>query len=81
MAGLREGEEVRTRPQTRALNQEVAVELIVIFGPEVGGKVIDGLLMVQQASREPGELPDFPVQKVGPEPASYSAARSSEYWA
>ena len=44
----------RTRAQTRALNQEAA-GLVSIFWPDEGGKLILGLLAVQEVTRKPGE--------------------------
>ena len=50
-----------------------------IFGPGEGGKIIHGLLAVQEVTRKPGELPKCLVREAEPEPVSYPAACSSEY--
>ena len=77
--GLRGDNELgRTRAQTRALNQE-ATGLVSMFGPDEGGKLIHGLLVVQEISREPVELPKCLVREAGPEAVSYPAACSSQY--
>ena len=51
-----------------------------MFGPDEGGKVIHGLLVVQDVTRRPGELPKCLVREAGPGPVSYPAAWSSESW-
>ena len=68
----------RTRAQTRVLNQEAA-GLVSMFEPDEGGKLIHGLLAVQEVTRTPGELPKCLVREAGPEPLSYPAACSSRY--
>ena len=67
----------RSTAQTRALNEE-ATGLVSTCGPDVGGKLVRGLLAVQEVTRKPGELPKFLVREAGPEPVSYPAACSSE---
>ena len=64
--------------QTRALNKD-ASSLVIVFGPDEGGKLIHGLLAAQEVNRKPGELPKCLVQEAGPEPVSYPATCSSEY--
>ena len=79
LIGPGDGEQLgRTRAQTRALNQD-ASSLVSVFGPGEGGKLIHGLLAVQEITRKPGELPKCLVREAGPEPVSYPAACSSEY--
>ena len=79
LVGPGDGEQLgRTRAQTRALNQDAA-SLVSVFGPDEGGKLIHGLLAVQEVTRKPGELPKCLVREAGPEPVSYPAACSSEY--
>ena len=73
----RVGDELgRTGAQTRALNQQAA-GLVSMFGPDEGGKIIHGLLAVQEVIRKPGELPKCLVREAGPEPVSYPTACSS----
>ena len=50
-----------------------------IFGPDEGGKLVHGLLAVQEVTRIPGELPRCLVPEAGPEPVSYPVACWSEY--
>ena len=77
--GPRDGAELeRTRAQTRALNQEAAA-LVSAFGPDDGGKLIHGLLVVQEVTCKPGKLPKCLVREAGSEPVSYPAACSSRY--
>ena len=79
LVGPGDGEQLgRTRAQTRALNQDAA-SLVSVFGPDEGGKLIHGILAVQEVTRKPGELPKCLVREAGPEPVSYPAACSSEY--
>lgn len=47
-------------------------------GPDEGGKVIHDLLAVQEATRKPGELPEFLVKEAGPKSLSYPTACSSQ---
>ena len=68
----------RTRAQTRALNQDAA-GLVGMCGPDEGGKIIHGLLAVQDVTRKPGGLPKCLVRETRPGPISYPAACSSEY--
>ena len=65
-----DGELGRTRAQTRALNQEVAA-LVSMFVSDQGGKLIHGLLAVQEVTRKPGGLPKCLVREAGPESVSY----------
>ena len=65
-----DGELGRTRAQTRAHNQEVA-GLVSMFGPDQGGKLIHGLLAVQEVTRKPGGFPKCLVREAGPESVSY----------
>ena len=79
LVGPGDGEQLgRTRAQTRAFDQDAA-SLVSVFGPEEVGKVVHGLLAVQEVTRKPGELPKCLVREAGPEPVSYPAACSSEY--
>ena len=79
LVGPGNGEQLgRTRAQTRALNQD-ASSLVSVFGPDEGGKLIHGLLAVQEVTRKPGEWPKCLVREAGPEPVSYPASCSSEY--
>ena len=73
-----DGELGRTRAQTRALNQEVAA-LVSMFVSDQGGKLIHGLLAVQEVTRKPGGFPKCFVREAWPESVSYLAACSSEY--
>ena len=48
----------RTRAQTRAFNPQ-AGGLVSMFGPYEGGKIIHGLLAVQEVTRKRGESPQM----------------------
>ena len=50
-----------------------------MFGPDEEGKLIHGLLAVQEVIRTPGELPKCLAREAGPEPVWYPAACSSGY--
>ena len=65
------------RAQTRALNQK-ASGLVAMWAPDEGGKIIYGMLEVQQVTREPGELPKCLVKEAEPVSLSYSAACPSQ---
>ena len=75
----KDGEEPgQTRGQTPAFKQKAA-GLVSMFGPDEGGTLIHGLLMVQRVTRKPGELPKSVVQEEGSESVSYPATCSSQY--
>ena len=57
----------RNRAQTQVVNRE-AVALVTMFGADEGGKLIHALLVVQEVTRKPGELPKYLVREAGPEP-------------
>lgn len=44
-----------------------------------GGKIVHGLLMVEEVTRKPGELSGCLVQEAGAEPLSYPAVCSPQY--
>ena len=74
----RKGEQLgRTRAETRALNRDAA-SLVSVFGPDEGGKLINGLLAVQEVTRKLSEFPKCLVREAGPEAVSYATACSSE---
>ena len=80
MSGPGDGEEIRegrTRAQTRALNREAATRLISTIGPCEEGHIFHALLAAQDTGGEPTRLPECLLKEAEPEPASYSAARSS----
>ena len=61
------------------LNREVTAGLKSTIGPCEGGRIFHALLAAQDAGGEPTRFPDCLLKEVEPEPASYSAARSSMY--
>ena len=54
-------------------NQE-AIGLVNVFGPDEGGKLVDGMLAVQEVTRKPGEIPKCLAREARPELVSYPAA-------
>ena len=64
--------------QTLALHQ-AADGLVGMFGFDEGGKLIHGLLPVQEVTRNPERLPKYLIQDAGPKPVWYNAACSPHY--
>ena len=52
---------------------------MTIFAPDEEGKLIHGLLAIEEVTRKMGELPKCLVWDAGSDPVSYPAACSSEH--